>query len=341
MVRQIRHQIKCKKYEHFFLIIPLNSIIALWGDNMEIIDLHCDVLYKLTTLDAPKFADDVRLHASKERLQLGQVKAQVFAIFIDPATPQNMQFLEVMRQIEAFHTQVLQTEGMVHITEWSQLDALAPHEIGAILSLEGCSAIGDDMTKLSAILDAGVKLVGLTWNEENAVAYGAEQDASLGLKPFGKEVVNMLNARDIIIDVSHLNEQGFWDLLPLAKHLVASHSNARAICDHPRNLTDQQAKALIEHGGHIHVVYFPKFIGDNATMDDLIAHVKHLASIVGIDHLGVGSDFDGINVTVKGLAHAGEAQNLLEQLREHFTDEEVRGIAHNNFRQYIKKAATK
>lgn len=308
---------------------------------MEVIDLHCDVLYKLTTLEAPKFADDVRLHANKERLQLGQVKAQVFAIFIDPALPQNMQFLEVMRQIEAFHTQVLQTEGMVHITDWSQLDTLAPDEIGAILSLEGCSAIGDDISKLSAILDAGIMLVGLTWNEENAVGYGAEQDASLGLKPFGKEVVKMLNERNIIIDVSHLNEQGFWDVLPLAMHLIASHSNARAICDHPRNLTDSQAKALVEHGGHIHVVYFPRFIGENATMDDLIVHVKHLASIVGIEHLGLGSDFDGIDMTINGLAHAGEVQNVLEHLREHFADEEVRGVAHNNFRQYLKRAATK
>lgn len=308
---------------------------------MDIIDLHCDALLKLTTLEAAKFEDDVRLQANRERLQLGRVKAQVFAIFINPKIPQNMQFLEAVRQIEAFHTHVLQTEGMVHITDWSQLDTLAPDEIGAILSLEGCGPIGEDLAKLAAILDAGVKLVGLTWNEENAVAHGAEQDASLGLKPFGKEVINLLNERDIIIDVSHLNEQSFWDVLPLAKHIIASHSNTRAICDHPRNLTDAQAKALVQHGGHIHVVYYPYFIHDNATMDDLVVHVKHLANIVGIEHLGLGSDFDGIDVTVKGLAHAGEAQNLLEALREHFSIEEVHGIASNNFRRYVKNATVK
>ena len=309
--------------------------------NMDIIDLHCDVLMKLTTLETARFSDDVRLQTNKERLQLGQVKAQVFAIFIEPDIPQSMKFLEVIRQIEAFHTHVLQTEGMVHITDWSQLENLAPHEIGAILSLEGCDAIGDDITKLQAVLDAGVKLVGLTWNGENCVAYGAEQDAKLGLKPFGKEAVNVLNERDIIIDVSHLNEQGFWDVLPLAKHIIASHSNARALCEHPRNLTDEQAKALVEHGGHIHVVYYPHFIGKNATLDDLVAHVKHLADLVGVMHLGVGSDFDGIDETVNGLAHAGEAQNLLEALRGHFTIDEVRGIAHANFRSYIKKATTR
>ncbi|MCS1393362.1 dipeptidase [Lysinibacillus boronitolerans] len=308
---------------------------------MKIIDLHCDALLKLTTLETANFADDVRIHANQKRLQLGQVEAQVFAIFIDPTIPQSLQFLEVMRQIEAFHTHVLQTEGMVHITDWAQLDRLAPHEIGAILSLEGCSAIGEDLTKLTAVLDAGVKLVGLTWNEENAVAHGAEQDATLGLKPFGKEVIQLLNERDIIIDVSHLNEQSFWDVLPLAKHIIASHSNARALCDHPRNLTDAQAKALVEAGGHIHVVYFPLFIGEDATLDHLVGHVAHLAKLVGVEHMGLGSDFDGIDRTVSGLAHAGEAQNLLEALRTRFSDEEVYGIASQNFRCYVKKAATR
>lgn len=309
---------------------------------MNIIDLHCDALLKLTTLEAASFAEDVRIHVNQKRLQLGQIKAQVFAIFIDPAIPQNQQFLEVIRQMEAFHTHVLQTEGMVHITDWAQLEQLAPHEIGAILSLEGCSAIGDDLTKLIAVLDAGVKLVGLTWNEENAVAHGAEQDASLGLKSFGKEVIQLLNDRDIIIDVSHLNEQSFWDVLPLAKHIIASHSNARALCDHPRNLTDAQAKALVKHGGHIHVVYYPLFIGgQDETLEQLVNHVEHLANLVGVEHIGLGSDFDGIDMTVKGLAHAGEAQNLLEALRTRFSEEEVHGIASQNFIRYVKKAATR
>ncbi len=308
---------------------------------MKIIDLHCDALLKLTTLETVKFADDARIDTNQKRLQLGQVEAQVFAIFIHPKIPQHQQFLEVVRQIEAFHTHVLQTEGMVHITDWAQLEQLAPHEIGAILSLEGCGAIGEDLTKFSAILDAGVKLVGLTWNEENAIAYGAEQDASCGLKPFGKEVIQLLNERDIIMDVSHLNEQSFWDALPLAKHIIASHSNARTLCDHPRNLTDAQAKALVNHGGHIHVVYYPPFIGEEATLAHLVDHVEHLAKLVGVEHIGLGSDFDGIDRVVDGLAHAGEAQNLVAALRTRFSEEEVLGITSHNFKRYVKKAATR
>ncbi|MEK5232976.1 dipeptidase [Lysinibacillus sp. FSL K6-0232] len=307
---------------------------------MKIIDLHCDALLKLTTLETANFAGDTRLDTNHKRLQLGQIEVQVFAIFINPKIPQQQQFLEVVRQIEAFHSHVLQTEGMVHITDWAQLEQLAPHEIGAILSLEGCGAIGEDLTKLIAILDVGVKLVGLTWNEENALAHGAEQDASLGLKPFGKEVIQLLNKRDIIIDVSHLNEQSFWDVLPLAKHIIASHSNARALCDHPRNLTDAQVKALVQHGGHIHVVYYPPFIGKDATLEHLVNHVEHLANLVGVEHIGLGSDFDGIDVTVDGLAHAGEAQNLVAALRARFSEEEVLGITSHNFKRYVKKTAT-
>ncbi len=86
-------------------------------------------------------------------------------------------------------------------------------------------------------------------------------------------------------------------------------------------------------------MYFPEFIGVNATLEDLVTHVKHLANLVGVEHIGLGSDYDGINKTVQGLAHAGEAQNLLEALREHFSDEEVRGIASNNIRQYVKKSS--
>ena len=212
------------------------------GGIMQIIDLHCDVLEKLTRFEDTNFRNDSRLHACLNNLIAGKVKIQVFAIFIHPSIPQERKFLEVARQIEAFHRKVLSEPEMVHITDWNQVNELEDGQIGAVLSLEGCDCIGDDLEKLRVILDAGVKLVGLTWNYENSVAYGALEDSSLGLKPFAKEVIDLLNKRDIIIDVAHLNEKGFYELLPLAKNIIASHCNARALCDHPRNLPDPQVK---------------------------------------------------------------------------------------------------
>ena len=307
---------------------------------MNIIDLHCDVLEKLTRLENADFRDDTRLSASLEKLKAGNIKVQVFAIFVNSNLPENEKFLAAARQIEAFHTQVLNEPEMVHITEWEQLNHLQDGQIGAILSLEGCDCIGEDILKLEHILNAGVKLVGLTWNHENGVAYGASEDPSKGLKPFGKEVVQILNERNIIIDVSHLNEQGFFDLLPIAKNIIASHSNARAICDHPRNLTDVQIKELVRYGGRIHVVFYPPFIEngkESTTVDYLVKHVEHIASLVGVQHIGFGSDFDGMNFSVKKLANAGEYENFIKALLRTFTYEEVAMMANRGFFKYAMK----
>ncbi|SOC03522.1 membrane dipeptidase [Ureibacillus xyleni] len=307
---------------------------------MEIIDLHCDVLEKLSRMEDVQFRKDSRLHASLENLQKGNVKVQVFAIFIEPHIPQEQKFYEAIRQVEAFQNKVLSEPEMVHITDWKQLNELQEGEIGAILSLEGCDCIGDDLHKLKLLLDAGVKLVGLTWNYENAVAYGASESPDKGLKPFAQQVIQLLNERNVIIDVAHLNEQGFFDLLPLANNLIASHCNARALYDHPRNLSDEQIRQLVKHGGRIHVVFYPPFINHNnevTTIKHLVKHIMHIASLVGIDHIGFGSDFDGIDLTVEKLTNASEYPNLIQALTETFTTEEIETMASKGFMQYISK----
>lgn len=304
------------------------------------IDLHCDVLYQLSTRPQPtNFATDMTLQAGLPQLKQGKVKAQVFAIFVDESVPQKERYLEAIRQIELFQMQVLAQPEMIHITEWEQLNHLQDGEIGAILSLEGCDAIDGSLHKLQTFLNAGVKLVGLTWNYANAVAYGAQEDPTKGLTEFGRDVVTYLNERDIIIDVSHLNEQSFWDVLPIAKHIIASHSNARALCDHVRNLTDEQAKALVEAGGHIHLVFNPPFIKENqtdgVTLDALVAHYRHLAQLVGVEHLGLGSDFDGIEHTVCELQNSAAIPALLEKLRLSFSEEDVAKMAASNFERFV------
>jgi membrane dipeptidase len=309
---------------------------------MKVIDLHCDVLYKLSITDEllPYEHADL-LQANKNRLIAGEVQVQFFAIFISPEVPQKEKFMAALRQVELFHTHVLAPNPeMVHITDWKQIDQLGENEIGAVLTLEGADAFGEDLEKLKALLDAGVKLVGLTWNHANAVAHGADEPSHLGLTPFGYEVVELLNERNVLIDVSHLNEQSFWDVIAKAKHLIASHSNARSLCDHPRNLTDKQAKALVDKGGHIHIVYYPPFIHKETnpvTLKHLLHHFTHFSKLIGVQHLGLGSDFDGISVFVEGLHDASDTQNVVNTLSEHFTEEEVRGIASNNFKNYIQK----
>ncbi len=153
-----------------------------------------------------------------------------------------------------------------------------------------------------------------------------------------RTVINYLNERDVILDVAHLNEKGFYELLPLAKHVIASHCNSRTICDNARNLSDEQVKLLIENGGRIHVVFYPPFIEnekETATISQLIEHIKHLVNLVGIEHIGFGSDFDGIDFKVESLSNASEYQNLTRELLNHFSKEDVKIMSHQGFEQYI------
>lgn len=304
---------------------------------MKIYDLHCDVLNKLSRYDDMEFLNDVRLDSNLNGLNAGNVKVQVFAIFVHPNVPIEERFNRALLQVEAFNKYVITAPGVVHITNWKQIQELKDDEIGAVLSLEGCDCIGTDLQKLNVLIEAGVKLVGLTWNYENDVAYGTLEDQTKGLKSFCKEVVNYLNEQDVILDVAHLNDEGFYELLPLAKHLIASHSNSRTICDNPRNLTDDQVKLLVEKGGRIHVVFYPPFINNKeaASIDELIGHIKHLVNLVGVENVGFGSDFDGIDYKVDLLTDASQYQNLMKELLKHFTEEDVKMMSHQGFEKYV------
>jgi membrane dipeptidase len=302
---------------------------------MNIIDLHCDALMKLQEAKgALRFADAKELHASKKRLQAGQVRVQCFAIFIEPDIKGDQKFQVALEQIDYFYKEVLgRNPDMVHIKEWSDFDRLKLGQIGAMLTLEGVDAIGNDLARLHILYQLGVRSVGLTWNQANLAADGAGEPRGGGLTLLGKEIVEFNNQHQILTDVSHLSDKGIWDVIELAKYPIASHSNARALCNHPRNLTDEQAKAMFARGGLVHVVYLPSFIKESgeATISDLIRHIDHFCGLGGVKQIGFGSDFDGINTFVRDLDDASKSQNLINELLKHFKEEEVRGFASENF----------
>lgn len=304
-------------------------------DHMFIVDFHCDALYKMWKSKEPlSFRDAPELDANLERLIAGQVKLQCFALYVPPTLNAEQQFQAILDQIDLFHENVLkQHPEMKKIQEWSELDGLRDGEIGALLTLEGTEAIGNDLTKLRILYYLGVRSVGLTWNYANLAADGAWEKRNAGLTAFGKEIVQQNNQHGVLTDVSHLSERSFWDVIELARYPIASHSNAKAICDHPRNLSDEQARALFAKGGMIHVVYCPPFVkpGGDAAISDLIRHIDHFCSLGGVGQIGFGSDFDGISSYVKGLEHAGMLPNLIDELLKHYSEAEVRGFAGENF----------
>jgi len=302
---------------------------------MNIIDLHCDALMKLQEAQGKlRFADAQELQTNKTRLQQGQIKVQCFAIFIDPEIKGDQKFQVVLEQIDYFYKEVLgKNPDMVHIKAWSDFDRLKIGQIGAMLTLEGVDAIGNDLAKLHILYQLGVRSVGLTWNQANLAADGAGEPRGAGLTLFGKEIVEFNNEHQILTDVSHLSDQGIWEVIELAKYPIASHSNARALCNHLRNLTDEQAQAMFAKGGLIHVVYHPSFVKESGkvTISDLVKHIDHFCSLGGVKQIGFGSDLDGITTFITNLEDASKSQNLINELLKYYPEEVVRGFAYQNF----------
>ncbi|MDY0393316.1 membrane dipeptidase [Virgibacillus halophilus] len=238
-------------------------------DSMKIIDTHCDALLKLQLAKRGlpygklplSFQHAAELETNLARLQQGSYMAQFFAIFIEPDVPSDEKWQHALEQIDMFHTEILDKHPeMKHMKSWEDFDRLQPGEIGAVLALEGADAFGNDFVKLRQLYREGILYMGMSWNNANLCADGAGEPRGGGLTELGKEVVNMNNANQVYTDVSHSTVKGFWDILELSDYPFASHANARAICDHPRNLYDEQIKAMFAKNGLIHLVYNPPFI---------------------------------------------------------------------------------
>jgi len=310
---------------------------------MKIFDTHCDALLKLQTAKRNTLFDGKMLDYRKsnsletnfERLQAGGVKVQFFAIFIHPEFPSDEKWQHALEQVDLFYSEILgKNPLMKHIKDWKDIDQLKPDEIGAVLTLEGADAFGNDLMKLRHLYRLGVLSIGLTWNNANLCADGVGDPRGAGLTVLGKEVVRLNNEHHVFTDVSHLSIKGFWDVMDLAKYPIASHSNARALCDHPRNLNDEQIRAMFTNKGLIDVVFAPQFINkdsEQATISDLVRHIDYLCSLGGVQQVGIGSDFDGISSHITGLGNASEFPNLINELQKQYTETEVEGFAYRNF----------
>ncbi|MGO4887704.1 dipeptidase [Anaerobacillus sp. MEB173] len=301
---------------------------------MKIFDAHCDALLKLWENRQQSFTNSPDLHVNQTYLEDAGSKIQCFAIYIPESIPMSRKFDVAIEMIDIFYEKVANPQGNIKlVTAKSQIGQLKNGEIGAILTLEGCDAIGSEIEKLRTLYKLGVTSVGLTWNYANLVADGVLEKRGAGLTKFGKEVVLENNKNTIWTDVSHLSEKGFWETIELADFPIASHSNAKAITKHPRNLTDSQIKALIKKKGMIGITFVPPFLTNNnsASIKDILNHIDHVCSLGGANHIGFGSDFDGIDETVQNLHNFRCYQQLIEILLKHYSVSFVNAICYKNF----------
>lgn len=188
------------------------------------------------------------------------------------------------------------------------------------LGVENGLGIGNDITKVKTLADKGVKYITLTHTWDNQICHSSSnsEDSNKGLTDFGKKVVKEMNRLGILIDLSHCSEGTFWDVLKMStKPVVCTHSGAKALCDHDRNLTDAQLKALAQHGGVVQTVSYTEFLKKDgkATIDDFIKHLDYMVKVAGVDHVGVGTDFDG-GGGVPGLEADNDLINITMRLLE-------------------------
>ncbi|MBS2969063.1 membrane dipeptidase [Metabacillus sp. KIGAM252] len=299
---------------------------------MKIFDAHCDMLLKLWLDPSINPWDGSGLHTNLEKLIQFNAKIQCLAIYIPANLPADQQFGAAMAQIRILYEKILKPYPQFKLlTAGKQQDQLEDEEIGIILSLEGCDCIGNQLDRVSLLHKHGVRIYNLTWNYANLFADGALEKRNAGLSLLGKTFVDSLNELNAWIDVSHLSERSFWDVMEAADHVTATHSNAYSLLPHPRNLRDSQIKTLIDRDAPIGITFVPDFISKDPSISMLLNHLEHICSLGGEKHTGLGSDFDGISDTVPGLNGYEEYDNLLNEIYKRYSAEVADGIVFQNF----------
>lgn len=293
-------------------------------------DAHCDTLYNIAINHyAPEDCT-----VTPERLRRGNVGLQTFAMFTSLRRPDPYADGLAMKELyKRLPLSLLERK----------LPDCPPETPSAVLSSEGGEVFRGSIDLLREFDDdVHLRLIALTWNFENEIGFPAKLNATDGLKPFGFELLQEMDARGIAADVSHLNEAGFWDVIHHAKVApLASHSNCRWLCDVPRNLRREQVKALIERGGFIGVNFYGEFLasGRAATLEDVLRNIDEICSMGGENAVGFGSDFDGIDVWPEGLGNPSDFPALLELLRRHgYSQAQLEKIAGLNYWNYLKQA---
>lgn len=238
-------------------------------------------------------------------------------------------------------------------------------KIGLMLGLEGAEALEGDLGLLRCYGRLGLRIMTLTWHQRNAVADGVAEPSNAGLSHFGRSVVEEMGRLGMILDVSHLSRAGVTDVVNHARApVIASHSNARAVCNHPRNLDDDQIRAIADTGGVIGVVFLGRFVaGEDPDLEDVLDHVDHIVQVAGVKHVAFGPDYvDGAeDMIIQSRRVAGPGQPVndldipyaqgLERIEcvpaftrglvaRGYSDDDIRGILGENFMRVFEQVWT-
>jgi membrane dipeptidase len=309
--------------------------MSIAGSYPLIIDGHTDVLLDLLDSKRHPQRDFFRRgdvgHVDLPRLREGEIGAALFACFLPEEWLQpEISWQKLMTMVDLLNRIVDQSDGQVEqVFDVDQLErCLDTNVFGAILHFEGACPIDQDLVLLRIGYKLGLRSLGLTWSRPNRFALGVGSgDTGEGITDDGRRLINACNELGILIDVSHLNDAGFWDVVEwTSKPFVASHSNSRSISPHERNLTDDQIRAIAESGGLVGLNFCVGFLqpdmsrDTDVSLDLIVDHMQRVVDVAGIDHIALGSDFDG-TIVPDAIHDAAGTGLLIEQLRARGFDE--------------------
>lgn len=297
--------------------------------------MHADTPLRL--LKGKSFDKESDVHMSLDRVRKGQLSAFAAVLFVDSkyheeGAPYYCQ--RATKKIDSElseHADVLRAglEAKDFEKNWKS------GHLTWFRTLEGSWCLQGKVASIDSYYATGIRMIGLTWQDDHDFATSWTYYGHVGLTAIGRQAVQRMNQLGIIVDVSHMSDRAVEDVLSVAKAPVfASHSNARAVCDHPRNLKDDQIRKIAATGGIVGINFYTLHLRKKgkATVADVVQHIKHIRDVGGIDCIGLGSDFDGINKGPEGLETSAELPNLRKALEdEGFTASEIAAIFGGNF----------
>lgn len=306
-----------------------------------VFDSHCDTPFSLWR--RKQKIDRTDCHISLQRTERFPGYAQFFAFCSLAGWKGGYTCEELLTLPYADFTEQIRTfsDRIALCTNGEQMDqAVGSGRIAAFLSLEGAEGIGCDPGRLEELAQMGIRMVNLTWNEDNSLSGCSRLDGP-GLTAKGKEFVRRAQRLGMILDVSHISDRGFWDLLETAeKPVVASHSNSRRLCGHSRNLTDEQFKALCQHGGYAGINLYEAFLSEDghADFETVYRHMDHFLQLSGGGHVALGGDLDGCDSLPDGFAGVHHYENLASFLEDKgFRQETMEDIYSNTMKRIVKQ----
>lgn len=313
---------------------------------MFICDCHCDTLTELYKKGTSLYANDQHFDIQRQIALGGGL--QFCAIFVPTRefryygglryTLQLLdKYLQEVKKLHANGIDVLQV-----LTKEDAADVLN-HKAATLLAIEEGGAIDSSLEALRCLYALGVRAMTLTWSNRNDIADGVNEEGSGGgLTVFGRQVVAEMNKLGMLVDVSHIAPAGFWDVIEASsKPIIATHSNSKALCPHPRNLDDKQILAINENDGLIGVTFAGQFLEhdyNDACIESIYRHIDYMLNLMGNDdHIGFGSDFDGISHPPYNLHGVQDYSAVYEYLSKKYSASTVEKITHKNVLNLLQK----